>query len=486
MSLQALLKYHDSTFDKRERWRSLRRSTLVASTLIAVFVIVATAAWLHDDLKVIKTQNRDYIRGIFAIADADNYANLASASMVVHDAAVVRRDVADLAPDVNRADPPTVMLVKPTDPASIAMINLPDGLIEDNMATLLADAGRAPLDVRDQQGREWELALSQQLEDGHYILAALPTEKAMTIWRHRVYLCSFVAGLALLILSGIVYSLLRVQKKFRWTLLRYKRANVRATAANRAKSNFLAQMSHELRTPLNAILGFSELIHRELYGSIGAAIYKECAHNIHTAGRHLLDLINTILDLAKIESGHGSINAEAFGLDRVIDEAIVLTSPLAGNRQISLDRHPLSTGLTVNGDPSAVLRILINLIGNAIKFSPASSKIELTVSRTADKSLVICVVDQGPGIPQAKQGRLFIPFAATEADATTTVNRTGLGLPIARKLMQLHDGELQIQSVEGQGTAASMVFPAQRVSDAATDPVSSKTLSSKANLQFGQ
>jgi signal transduction histidine kinase len=235
-------------------------------------------------------------------------------------------------------------------------------------------------------------------------------------------------------------------------------ARDQAHRANQAKSQFLANMSHELRTPLNAIMGFSEVIRDHPLGPIGHPRYAEYAGDIYDSGRHLLELVNTILDLAKIESGQFELDPEP--VDMAAEIAAVMRSfeiraHRAGLSLISEAREcPI-----IEADRRAVRQMLLNLISNAVKFTPPGGRIVVTAEPLADM-LDVTVRDNGPGIAAEDLPRALEPFGQIIARKTDDENLgTGLGLPLVRALIERHDGRLAIETAPGKGTAVSLFFP---------------------------
>ena len=236
-----------------------------------------------------------------------------------------------------------------------------------------------------------------------------------------------------------------------------------AEAANRMKSEFLAHMSHELRTPLNAILGFSDFMLIEPLGPLGHRKYREYTEDIRGGGRHLLGVINDILDLSKIEAGATELSEEVFDAEALINECGRLLRERALNAGVDL-RIDLEPGLpNLYGDPQLLKRGLLNLISNAVKFTPAGGNVSVRTSTQPDGDFAITVIDTGIGIDPEDIAHVLTPFGQAENVLNRTHDGTGLGLPLVKSFVELHGGVLELQSVIGFGTEVSMRLPGSRV-----------------------
>ncbi len=240
-------------------------------------------------------------------------------------------------------------------------------------------------------------------------------------------------------------------------------ARRRAEAANAAKSRFLATMSHELRTPLNAILGFSEVMKAEIMGPLSNDTYKEYAENIHQSGSHLLKLINEILDLSRIEAGRYELNEEAVRLVDIVNECHRLLKLRAEGKGQQVIEVLDDTLPQVWADERAIRQICLNLLANALKFTPRGGQITLTVGMTDDGGQFISVRDTGPGIPKEEIPKVMQAFGQGSLALRTAEGGTGLGLPIVQSLIDLHDGSLELQSTPRKGTEAVIRLPRKRV-----------------------
>ena len=237
----------------------------------------------------------------------------------------------------------------------------------------------------------------------------------------------------------------------------------KAEEANKAKSIFLATMSHELRTPLNAIMGFSEILKREMFGPLSVPAYKDYAGDIHHSGRYLLDLINDILDLSRIEAGRRDIQEEPFDILSCVTSAQALLAGKAKEKAITVTTDIVPSLPKLMGDLRGVNQILINLLTNAIKFTQAGGAVVVSATRNAAGAMVVSVKDNGPGIPAHEINSVLESFSRGATATKDAVDGAGLGLPIVKGLMDLHGGDVAINSEEGKGTEVLVTFPARRV-----------------------
>jgi two-component system, cell cycle sensor histidine kinase PleC len=243
-------------------------------------------------------------------------------------------------------------------------------------------------------------------------------------------------------------------------------ARRRAEEANLAKSRFLATMSHELRTPLNAILGFSEVMKSEVLGPIENANYREYAANIHASGQHLLNLINEILDLSRIEAGRYELYEEPVHLVAVVEECCHLLQLKARNKDISIIEEYQRGMPRIWADDRAIRQIVLNLVSNAIKFTPSGGGINVQVGPTAKGGQLLSVRDNGPGIPEEEIPIVLTSFGQGSIAIKSAEQGAGLGLPIVQALVQMHEGTFELKSKLREGTEVIATFPPSRVMEA--------------------
>jgi two-component system, cell cycle sensor histidine kinase PleC len=238
---------------------------------------------------------------------------------------------------------------------------------------------------------------------------------------------------------------------------KYSEEKNRAEDANRAKSGFLANMSHELRTPLNAIIGFSEIMESGMFGELGAEKYHEYCRDIQDSGRYLLDVINDILDMSKIEAGRLRLDVEQLHLDSIVSEAMRVMSIKADEKRLEVISD-VSPGLSMRGDRRALKQVLLNLLANSIKFTEEGGRVAVRAKASCGHALIL-IEDSGIGISRAALRKLGRPFEQVESHITKSHTGSGLGLAIAKSLIELHGGQMRIRSIEKVGTTVILRVP---------------------------
>lgn len=301
----------------------------------------------------------------------------------------------------------------------------------------------------------------------HFILLQEPfywALAAMTVGIH-VYLIYLMSGL-----NSTVYAMLEYRAEKDVLIGRLEEAKAfsddarkRAEEANLAKSRFLATMSHELRTPLNAILGFSEVMKSEVFGPHANQTYKEYATDIHNSGNHLLNLINEILDLSRIEAERYELRESTVKLAHIAEDCQHLISMRAQNKDIALNFVEEEELNAIWVDERAIRQVVLNLLSNAVKFTPPGGSITVTIGSSTSGGQFLSVEDTGPGIPEDEIEKVLKPFGQGSLAHQTAEGGTGLGLAICQKLINLHDGHFQLTSELRHGTTVRIELPPKRV-----------------------
>jgi two-component system cell cycle sensor histidine kinase PleC len=296
-----------------------------------------------------------------------------------------------------------------------------------------------------------------------YLTVSQHETVVLAAWRGET-LFLLVGMIAILLVLGLLTMRMLEQAVLREAAEReILAAKLRAEAASEAKTSFLANMSHELRTLLNAILGFSEMIRDRLHGPDGATRYCEYAGDIHASGTHLLDLVNDVLDMSKIEAGRYQLHLEYVDVAKTVAACLSIMQSRAAAKGIAIDTE-IAAGLApIYADERAFKQVLLNLLTNAVKFSPEGRKITVAARLSPAGETELRVVDHGVGIAEEALARIFEPFGRGDHMHAQPEEGIGLGLSISRKLMTLQGGVLLLDSAVGLGTTAVIRFPAARL-----------------------
>lgn len=287
-----------------------------------------------------------------------------------------------------------------------------------------------------------------------------------------LYNVMIAAGVATwLLVIGFAYALMRQLRaseaahvEMRAMTADLENARRLAEEASRTKSNFLATMSHELRTPLNAILGFSDIMRQGIFGPIGNARYNDYLDGIVKSGQHLLSLINDVLDMSRIEAGRLELMESQFDIRQAVDHAVDMVSVTAQGKGVVLERALPAVLPHLQADERLVRQMLLNLLSNAIKFTPEGGKVEIAAALLGEGDLAIRVRDTGVGMSDRQLQKVFEPFSQGDSMRAREAGGSGLGLPITKRLIELHDGRIHLASRKSSGTTATLIFPAGRVS----------------------
>ena len=304
-----------------------------------------------------------------------------------------------------------------------------------------------------------EIAVSPVKDYPLVMSVTVPKHTALAAWRRQAAFIGF-GTICAVIVFAILFSSLAVQfgrlEKSEHAL---STALTRTERADRAKSDFLGRMSHELRTPLNAIIGFSEVIVSQLFGPLGSPKYREYAEDILRSGRFLHDLIGDMLDMVKIEAGHRNLQRESFTFAGDIEEALRMLRPRAESGEVALNLDVLDAPATISADRRAFKQIVLNLIGNAVKFTPAGGTVTVRLS-SVDGDARLEVVDTGVGISAANLEKLGTPFFRVENNPhQASTEGTGLGVALTKSLIELHGWRLAFASELGAGTTVTVTLP---------------------------
>jgi signal transduction histidine kinase len=286
--------------------------------------------------------------------------------------------------------------------------------------------------------------------------------------RHAVFkklmLILFIIGIsiAISVVFGFIHIVSRVDNEISSHERALEKAKEFAEAANHSKSRFFANMSHELRTPLNAIIGFSDVLRGDAIGPLSVERCKEYSNNIYTSGRHLLDLINDILDLSKLEESATTLDASTVNLQNVIETTFNLIQQKADAGRVKLEANIEDNLPFLFADPRRIKQILINLVSNSVKFTKPGGTVSVYLKTGVENSIIMSVVDTGIGMSEEDLKMAFTVFGQVNGDIAKQHEGTGLGLPLAKSLIELHGGVIGVKSQLGEGTTIEITFPANR------------------------
>ncbi len=425
--------------EERQKLVDQGQRQLTADAVTTAGDIASRLAWLSGRLS---GRSTDALPGVDSITNARPPAGLAPAG------ANAPGFVAWIAPGPGddlllrlavASEGPVGAIVATVDPDSL-VVRPPTGV-----ATLSDGTARLPLNT-SQHGSpsgEWASVTAPVGASGLVMTLERPIAIDEARWRNTLIFYSLLVFAPLIVALGLSAVLLSQVDRIR--------------KANQAKSVFLANMSHELRTPLNAIIGFSDSMKHEIFGPLGDQRYREYINDIIFSGQYLLELINDVLDLSKIEAGEYPIKFEAVNLNHVIDESVRLiqTHIQAADLSLNVEADALPV---ITGDPRALRQILLNLLSNASKFTPQNGQIDLRASADAERVL-ITIEDNGIGIAKDDLVRLGQPFVLVEGPNTKSKKGTGLGLALCSHLVSIHGGKLVITSQLDVGTKVTITLP---------------------------
>jgi two-component system cell cycle sensor histidine kinase PleC len=316
----------------------------------------------------------------------------------------------------------------------------------------------------------WRIVGYQRIEKLPLVVqVALSQDEALANWRRTTIVQAVVAIAILLVLCAMAFALNRqlrarlvAHEQLRKTVGELETARARAEESSRVKSQFMANMSHELRTPLNAIIGFSEVIRDAIMGPV-AARYRDYARDIHSSGTHLLHLIGEVLDLSKIEVGRLELHEEPVDLAKVIGDCHRLIAERATSGGLDITVELPAKLPVIRGDELRLKQIILNLLSNAVKFTPPGGRVTLSIASTAEGGVALTVSDTGIGMKPEEIPIALEPFRQLDSALNRRYEGTGLGLPLAQRLAELHGGTLKIDSTAGGGTRVAINLPPERV-----------------------
>ncbi|MFN4087866.1 MAG: sensor histidine kinase [Alphaproteobacteria bacterium] len=299
----------------------------------------------------------------------------------------------------------------------------------------------------------------------HFAISALrghPLDRAMVLE---------IAGVAALVSAPVIVYAQRIIRKLalarraeKAAIARLAQALDATEQADRSKTHFLANMSHELRTPLNAVIGFSELIRDQHFGPIANPRYVAYAGDINDSAQHLLAIIDDVLDLSRIMAGHRTVPDDSvFALDQALDATLRMVERAAADKGVTIATAPRCDGLHLSAPERLLRQALLNVVGNAVKFTPQGGRVTLDVAHRPDGALAIGIADTGPGMTASEIAVALTPFGRIDDPFGSRHPGTGLGLPLAKAMMEMQDGALHVESKPGRGTRVELRFPPQRV-----------------------
>lgn len=301
------------------------------------------------------------------------------------------------------------------------------------------------------------------------VLVSLSRDEALANWRRMTIGQASLGAILLFVFIGMAIVLQRelharvsAHGRLRQTVRELERARSIAEESSRVKTHFMANMSHELRTPLNAIIGFSEVIRDALMGPVDTR-YRDYARDIHSSGQHLLRLISDVLDLSKVEAGRLDLYEEKVDLSEIVNDCRRLIAERAQTGGLALTIEMSPNLPFIRGDELRLKQIILNLLSNAVKFTPAGGKIIVSANATTEGGIALSVADTGIGMKAEDIPIALEPFRQLDSALNRRYDGTGLGLPLAQTLAQMHGGGLEIDSIEGRGTIVTIFLPPDRV-----------------------
>lgn len=300
----------------------------------------------------------------------------------------------------------------------------------------------------------------------YFVVTTIVNPVPYLIWLENMFF--LVCAAAMSIFASYIQELARRKDFINMRMLDEERVKSdvlaeKAQAANHSKSEFLAIMSHELRTPLNAIIGFSEILEKEMFGPLGKEQYKEYSKDINVSGQHLLSIINDILDLSKAEAGKLVLQEEQVSIVDIVNSTLRIIRDHAAERGVRLAFDVPVNEYILIGDPRLLAQVFLNLFSNAVKFTHKGGSVAISFKEKTNGNLCVMIKDTGIGIDAENIEKVFAPFVQIESSMARSYEGTGLGLPLSKNIMELHDGSIRLDSRLGEGTIAIVEFPKERI-----------------------
>jgi signal transduction histidine kinase len=351
-------------------------------------------------------------------------------------------------------------------------------LPDNEGSSIVADQGTIVKTIPGLDGRIRQAAMTPlRVQDTQLsIWVSLTRAQILHSWHTNLIWVGAFAGTSLAVLALLTWTVWRaVDAEETWSRALLERENRLsrqavelaaarddAERASRVRGQFLANMSHELRTPLNAVLGFSEILERELFGPLGDRRYKEFAGDIHRSGQHLLDIISNILDLTKIDAGRLELNEQDVDLTEIMRISGRLIADLATAGEVQFSVEIPEGPIWIHGDATRLQQVLLNLLSNAVKFTPGGKSVRLSIAVTGT-GVDLIVADTGIGMTPAEAALAMQPFRQIDNSLARKYQGTGLGLPLAKSLVELHGGYMTMETASGVGTTITVHLPAWRL-----------------------
>lgn len=264
-------------------------------------------------------------------------------------------------------------------------------------------------------------------------------------------------------LGNVIMNLFEARKSSKQAEISLVHAKEAAEKANRAKSYFLSTMSHELRTPLNSVIGYSDILKMEAFGPLGNERYRAYSEAIHTSANHLHTLIGDLLDISKIDAGHMDLHEALVDAAKVMRVSVGIVEGQAAAKNQTIEHHSFDNAPALYGDEGRIKQVVLNLLTNAIKYTPEGGAIVCRMAMCPGGGLTISITDNGIGIERKDISRILEPFEQVNNSSLSAQHGAGLGLALSKELMQLHGGSLVIDSTPGEGTTVTLTFPEERV-----------------------